>query len=145
MGFGLPGAIGAQIGRPEKTVVLVTGDGSFQMSLNELSTAAEQELPLKIVVLNNRCLGMVRQLQEFYCEKRYTAVDFSFVPDFAALARVYGFKGYTVNTAEELQSALTEAFQDPGPVLIDCSVDPNENVLPMVLAGKDICDPVEVE
>ncbi|AEG58657.1 biosynthetic-type acetolactate synthase large subunit [Desulforamulus ruminis] len=142
MGFGLPGAIGAQIGRPEKTVVLVTGDGSFQMSLNELSTAAEQELPLKIVVLNNRCLGMVRQLQEFYCEKRYTAVDFGFVPDFAALARVYGFKGYTVNTAEELQSALTEAFQDPGPVLIDCSVDPNENVLPMVLAGKDICDPV---
>ena len=61
------------------------------------------------------------------------------------MARVYGFKGYTVNTAEELQSALTEAFQDPGPVLIDCSVDPNENVLPMVLAGKDICDPVEVE
>lgn len=145
MGFGLPGAIGAQFGRPEETVVLVTGDGSIQMTLNELGTAAEQSLPLKIFVLNNGRLGMVRQLQEFYCDKRYTAVDFSFVPDFAALGRVYGFKGITVRTDQELQAALEEAFDNPGPVLVDCAIDPEENVLPMVLAGKDICDAVESE
>lgn len=145
MGFGLPGAIGAQFGRPDKTVVLVTGDGSFQMTLNELATAAEQQLPIKIIVLNNRCLGMVRQLQEFYCDKRYMAVDFTFVPDFAALAEVYGFKGFRVSTAEELEGALKAAFSHPGPVLVDCAVDPEENVLPMVLAGKDICEPVECE
>ncbi|ABO48833.1 acetolactate synthase, large subunit [Desulforamulus reducens MI-1] len=143
MGFGLPGAIGAQIGRPNETVVLVTGDGSFQMTLNELSTAAEQGLPLKIFVLNNQRLGMVRQLQEFYCDKRYTAVDFSFVPDFAALARVYGFKGITVKNEEELQKALKETFGETGPVLVDCTIDPEENVLPMVLAGKDINDCVD--
>ncbi|MEW6064824.1 acetolactate synthase [Desulforamulus profundi] len=145
MGFGLPGAIGAQFGKPDETVVLVTGDGSIQMTLNELGTAAEQCLPLKIFVLNNRRLGMVRQLQEFYCEKRYMAVDFTFVPDFAALARVYGFKGFTVRTDQELQAALAEAFSDPGPVLVDCAIDPDENVLPMVLAGKDICDAVDQE
>ncbi|MEW6696270.1 MAG: biosynthetic-type acetolactate synthase large subunit [Bacillota bacterium] len=145
MGFGLPGAIGAQFGRPDETVVLVTGDGSIQMTLNELGTAAEQSLPLKIFVLNNGRLGMVRQLQEYYCDKRYTAVDFSFVPDFAALGRVYGFKGITVRTDQELQAALEEAFDNPGPVLVDCAIDPEENVLPMVLAGKDICDAVESE
>lgn len=143
MGFGLPGAIGAQLGRPEETVVLVTGDGSFQMTLNELATAAEQNLPLKIFVFNNGRLGMVRQLQEFYCDKRYMAVDFSFVPNFAELGKVYGFRGFSVQTEEELQQALTEAFTTPGPVLVDCAIDPNENVLPMVLAGRDICDAVE--
>lgn len=143
MGFGLPGAIGAQFGKPDETVVLVTGDGSFQMTLNELSTAAEQKLPLKIFVFNNGRLGMVRQLQEFYCEKRYMAVDFSFVPDFAALGKVYGFKGFSVRTPAELQEALKEAFNTSGPVLVDCAIDPAENVLPMVLAGQDICDAID--
>ncbi|MEG6523358.1 biosynthetic-type acetolactate synthase large subunit [Desulfotomaculum sp. 1211_IL3151] len=145
MGFGLPSAIGAQIGRPDETVVLVTGDGSFQMTLNELSTAREQGLPLKIFVLNNGCLGMVRQLQEFYCDKRYTAVEFSFVPDFTALGKVYGFKGISVRTEEELQSALTEVFGENGPFIVDCVIDPEENVLPMVMAGKDLCDAVDIE
>ncbi|MDO7786554.1 biosynthetic-type acetolactate synthase large subunit [Desulforamulus aquiferis] len=145
MGFGLPGAIGAQFGKPDETVVLVTGDGSIQMTINELGTAAEQKLPLKIFVLNNNRLGMVRQLQEFYCDKRYIAVDFSFVPDFAGLAQVYGFKGFRVKTAEELEATLKEAFSFPGPVLVDCQVDPEENVMPMVLAGKDICDAIDNE
>lgn len=145
MGFGLPGAIGAQIGRPDETVVLVTGDGSFQMTLNELATAAEQNLPLKIFVLNNRCLGMVRQLQEFYCNKRYHAVDLTFVPDFAALAEVYGFRGLRADTPDSLAIALTYAFSHPGPVLVDCQIDPEENVLPMVLAGRDICDTLDCD
>lgn len=145
MGFGLPSAIGAQIGKPAETVVLVTGDGSFQMTLNELATAAEQGLPLKIFVLNNRRLGMVRQLQEFYCEKRYMAVDFSFVPSFADLGKVYGFTGITVTNQAELQAALETAFNKPGPVLVDCAIDPVENVMPMVLAGRDISDALDYE
>ncbi|CCO07853.1 Acetolactate synthase (fragment) [Desulforamulus hydrothermalis Lam5 = DSM 18033] len=113
------------------------------MTFNELATAAEQSLPLKIFVLNNRRLGMVRQLQEFYCDKRYMAVDFSFVPDFAALGRLYGFKGLTVRTEQELLAALPEVFNEPGPVLVDCAIDPDENVLPMVLTGADICNAVD--
>ena len=145
MGYGLPSAIGAQIGRPEETVVLITGDGSFQMTLNELSTAAEQGLPLKIFVLNNQRLGMVRQLQEFYAGKRYIAVDFSFVPSFADLGKVYGFTGITVTNKEELEAALETAFNKAGPVLVDCAIDPEENVMPMVLAGRDINDSLDYE
>lgn len=138
MGFGLPGAIGAQVGCPGETVVLFTGDGSIQMSLAELGTAAEQQLPLKIFVLNNNCLGMVRQLQEFYHDKRYMAVNFSFNMDFAALAPVYGMKGYTVTNEQELAEVLPKVFDQPGAVIVNCMVDPKENVMPMVLAGKGI-------
>lgn len=143
MGFGLPGAIGTQIGCPDETVVLISGDGSFQMTMTELGTAVEQKLPLKIFILNNNRLGMVRQLQEFYCDKRYMAVDFQFNIDFAALAGVYGMGGYTVTNQEELAEVLPKVFDQPGAVIVNCLVDQEENVLPMVMAGKGIHECVE--
>lgn len=143
MGFGLPAAVGAQIGRPEKPVILVTGDGSFQMTMQELATAVEQELPVKIFILNNHTLGMVRQLQEFYCDGRYMAVNFKFHPDFAELAKPYGIKGYTVKTEEELVGLLPEIMSSAAPVIINCLVSAEENVSPMVLAGQGIVDAID--
>ncbi|MEG6616956.1 biosynthetic-type acetolactate synthase large subunit [Peptococcaceae bacterium 1198_IL3148] len=140
MGFGLPGAIGAQFGRPDQTVVLVTGDGSIQMTMNELGTAAEHQLPLKIFILNNHCLGMVRQLQEFYFDKRYIAVNLPFDLDFAALAPLYGMRGYTVTNEHQLAAVLPQVFDQPGGVIVNCLVDPAENVMPMVMAGQGIGD-----
>ncbi len=143
MGFGLPAAIGACLGRPEELVVLVTGDGSLQMTMQELGTMMEQKLPLKILMLNNQCLGMVRQLQEFYCDGRYMAVDFKFHPDFSMLAGAYGIPAYTLQTEEDVLKLLPEALSTPGPVFINCLVPPHENVMPMVLAGKGIDDPID--
>ena len=143
MGFGLPAAVGTQLGSPGKRVVLVTGDGSIQMNLQELATAAEQKLPLKIIILNNYVLGMVRQLQTIYCEGRHTAVNFAFHPDFELLATAYGIKGYTVRTREDLERVLPEALAHEGPALVNCMVSPEENVSPMVLAGKSIDEAID--
>jgi len=143
MGYGLPAAVGVQLALPDRKVILVTGDGSFQMNMAELATAVEHDLPLKVFVLNNHRLGMVRQLQEFYCERRYTAVDFKFIPDFAALAGVYGIRGYTVEKGEELADLIPEVLQLNEPVLVNCLIDEDENVLPMVLAGSDIGEAVD--
>jgi acetolactate synthase-1/2/3 large subunit len=138
VGFCLPAAIGAKMGAPDKTVILVTGDGGLQMTMQELGTAAEQKLPLKIFVFNNYRLGMVRQLQEFYCEKRYIAVDFKFNPDFAALGRLYGMEGYTVETPEQLLEILPRVLRSSAPVMVNCIIDREEDVLPMVLDGSNI-------
>jgi acetolactate synthase I/II/III large subunit len=143
MGFGLPAAIGACIGRPGQQVILVTGDGSIQMTIQELATMMEQELPLKILILNNQALGMVRQLQQFYCEGRHFAVDFKFQPDFVQLARAYGISGYTLQTEEDVINLLPQALSEPGPALINCMVPRDENVMPMVLAGKGIDEPID--
>lgn len=138
MGFGLPAAIGAQMGAPDRTVILVVGDGGIQMTMQELGTAAEQKLPLKIFVLNNSRLGMVRQLQEFYCDKRYIAVDFQFNPDFTELGRIYGMEGYTVETPEQLMEMLPRVLNSSAPVMVNCIVDREEDVLPMILDGFNI-------
>ncbi|MEW6573988.1 MAG: biosynthetic-type acetolactate synthase large subunit [Bacillota bacterium] len=138
MGYGLPASIGAKFGRPDKQVVLVCGDGGFQMTMTELGTLVEQGLSVKIFILNNKRLGMVRQLQEFYCDKRYSAVDFEFCPDFAALAGVYGIPGYNVDTPAALDAVLEEVLLKEGPALVNCLVEPEENVLPMVLAGRGL-------
>ncbi|BAF58711.1 MAG: biosynthetic-type acetolactate synthase large subunit [Pelotomaculum sp.] len=138
MGFCLPAAIGAKLGAPERTVILIVGDAGIQMTMQELGTAAEQKLTLKIFVINNSRLGMVRQLQEFYCNKRYIAVDLQFNPDFAALGRLYGMEGYTVETPDQLMSLLPEVLESPAPVIVDCKVSRDENVLPMVLSGSNI-------
>lgn len=143
MGFGLPAAVGAQIGLPDRPVILVTGDGSLQMTMQELATAVDQKLPLKIFVINNSSLGMVRQLQEFYCDKRYMAVNFSFVPDFALLAGAYGVPGYTVETEDQLDRLLPEIMSGPEMVIVNCLVDPDENVSPMVLSGQGIDEAVD--
>lgn len=144
MGFGLPAAMGAQIGLPGEQVILVVGDGGFQMTMQELATIVEQELPVKIIILNNYVLGMVRQLQKVYCEGRYMAVDFKFHPDFETLARAYGIKGYTLRTNEEVDSLLPQALAEPGAVLINCLVSAEENVNPMVLAGKSISEAIDL-
>lgn len=143
MGFGLPAAVGAQMGLPGEKVILVTGDGSFQMNMQELATVMEQQLPIKIILLNNGTLGMVRQLQEVYCNKRYIATNFEFHPDFEILAQAYGITSYTVRTTEEADELLKKALEIPGPVLVNCYIDPEENVTPMVLAGKAIDEAID--
>ncbi|SHE91000.1 acetolactate synthase, large subunit [Desulfofundulus australicus DSM 11792] len=143
MGFGLPAAVGAQLGLPGQQVILVTGDGSFQMTMQELATVREQDLPIKIFMLNNQSLGMVRQLQEYYCEGRYMAVDFKFHPDFITLARAYDIKGYTIQTEEEARQVIPEVLTEPGPVLVNCLVSPQEKVLPMVPSGCGIDETFE--
>lgn len=138
MGFCLPAAIGAQLGAPDRQVIMVVGDGGIQMTMQELGTAAEQRLPLKIFILNNNRLGMVRQLQEFYCESRYIAVDFEFNPDFAELGRIYGMEGHTVETPEQLLAILPQVLSSASPVIVNCIIDREEDVLPMVLDGSNI-------
>lgn len=137
MGYGLPAAIGAQFAFPERTVVVVTGDGSFQMCLQEMMTAVEHQLPVKVVVMNNGYLGMVRQWQEFFHEGRYSCTAL-LNPDFAALARAFGWAGSRVEArgaGAELRDALAAWLAEPGPALLDCHVTAEANVFPMVPAG----------
>lgn len=143
MGFGLPAAVGAQLGIPGQQVILVTGDGSFQMTIQELATVKEHKLPLKIFILNNQKLGMVRQFQQVYYEGRYMAVDFLFHPDFEILARAYGIDGFTIRSEEDAVSMLPGILKSPGPALVNCLVYSGENVSPMVPAGKGIDEAIE--
>ncbi len=143
MGFGLPAAVGACLGSRGQPVILVTGDGSIQMTMQELGTMMEQELPIKILILNNHTLGMVRQLQEFYCEGRYMSVNFRFHPDFVRLAEAYGIPAYTITSEEEVLTLLPAALAEPGPALVNCLVPREENVSPMVLAGRGIDEAID--
>jgi acetolactate synthase-1/2/3 large subunit len=138
MGFGLPSAIGAQFARPDKLVFALAGDGGFQMSIPELATVAAYGLPIKIVVMNNGYLGMVRQWQELFYNNRLSAVTLDCFPDAEKLAGAYGFKGRTIDKPSELASALEEAVREPGPYLLNVKVSPFENVYPMVPAGGAI-------
>lgn len=144
MGFGFPAAIGAQLAAPEQTVVAVTGDGGFQMTLQELAVIKELNLPVKVVIINNACLGMVRQWQEKFHGKRYSHSLMPDQPDFVKLAEAYGIKGYRCATAEEARKTLEEAFQFPGPALIDCRVVQEELVYPMVPTGKGLHEMIGV-
>ncbi|MCI4399441.1 MAG: acetolactate synthase large subunit [Campylobacteraceae bacterium] len=135
MGFGFPAAMGAKMACPEKVVVNITGDGSIQMNIQEMMTATEHGLNVINVILNNNYLGMVRQWQTFFYDKRYSAVDLSMQPDFVKLADAYGAKGYRVDSYEAFEAALKEAITLKVPVLIDVVIDRLENVLPMVPTG----------
>jgi acetolactate synthase-1/2/3 large subunit len=135
MGFGLPSAIGAQYARPDKLVFAIVGDGGFQMSIPELATIVNQSLPIKIVVMNNGYLGMVRQWQELFYNNRLSEVRLSSFPDVEKLAGAYGFKGRTVSSVSEMPAALKAAVDEPGPFLLNVMVTPFENVFPMVPAG----------
>jgi acetolactate synthase I/II/III large subunit len=130
MGYGLPAAIGAKIGSPEKQVLLITGDGSFQMNLTELATAAQEGLAIKIVLLNNSCLGMVRELQEHYCEGRYTQTSLRGNPDFGAIAGAYGFSSVRVREAGEIEAAIDRMLSHEGTIIAEFIVDPVSNVIP---------------
>ncbi len=138
MGFGLPSAIGAQMACPEKLVFAIAGDGGFQMSIPEFATIANEKLPIKIIVMNNGHLGMVRQWQELFYNNRLSQVTLDSFPDATMLAGAYGFKGRTIDKPEELRAALEEAVREPGPYLLNVKVTSFENVYPMVPAGGAI-------
>ena len=138
MGFGFPAAIGAQVGNPDRLVIDIAGDGSFQMNIQELGTAVAHQIPVKVVILNNFYLGMVRQWQEFFFNKRYSGTVLDSNPDFVKIAEAYGAKGFRVTESKDLHDVLQEGLAAAGPVIIDCQVDREENVLPMVPAGGSI-------
>lgn len=141
MGFGLPAAMGAKIAMPDRDVACVTGEGSIQMMLQELSTMLQYSTPVKIINLNNGYLGMVRQWQEFFYEKRYAMSYMDALPDFVKLAESYGHIGIKVEKESDLKSALVEAFkQKDRTVFLDILTDPSENVFPMIPAGGAHCD-----
>lgn len=145
MGFGFPSAIGAQIAKPDKTVVAVAGDAGFQMTLQELGLVAELKLPVKIVIYNNMALGMVRQWQETFYEERYSQSLIPVQPDFVKLAEAYGLRGYVVTTEEEAEKVMHETLTDNEPVLIDCRIKPKEMVYPMIAPGKGLHEMIGVK
>ncbi len=156
MGFGFPAAIGAQVAHPDRLVIDIAGDGSIQMNIQELATAALYQLPVKIVILNNRSLGMVRQWQSIFYKRRFSSVCLNrdarcpeqcdgqsdacpvYVPDFVKLAAAYGIPGYRSDKPEEVQPLLEKAFAHPGPAIVEFLIDAEENVFPMVPAGAGL-------
>ena len=123
---------------PEKTVIDIAGDGSIQMNIQELATAVWNDLPVKVIILNNGHLGMVRQWQELFYKKNYCATCFDYQPDFIKLAEAYGAVGYRISKPAELRPTLEEAFALPKTVFVDVLVEPEENVYPMVPAGASL-------
>jgi acetolactate synthase I/II/III large subunit len=145
MGFGLPAAIGAQLAEPDSTVVALVGDGGFQMTFQELILLKEWGLPVKVLIVNNGSLGMVRQWQETFYEQRFSQSIFSLQPDFLKLAESFGIKAFRVKTVAEAERVFQEVLTDREPVLIDCCVNPNENVFPMIAPGKGLHEMIGVK
>ena len=137
MGFGLPAAMGAQLARPDKQVVAVVGDGGFQMTNQEIITAIQYGIPLKVIIMNNGYLGMVRQWQEMFYDRAYSEVDLSVSPDFVKLAEAYGALGLRATTPAELTKVLEEGLAHPGVTIFDIVVSKEENVFPIIPAGQD--------
>jgi acetolactate synthase I/II/III large subunit len=137
MGYGFPAAIGAQLARPGETVVAIVGDGGFQMTECELSTAALQKTPVKILIIDNKYLGMVRQWQDIFFNNRLSGVAMENNPDFVKLAEAYGLKGFHISKVDEVRTVLQAALDHPGPCIIHAEVDQEENVFPMIPAGAD--------
>src|SRR5690349_14870979 len=137
MGFGLPAAMGAQLALPDQLVVAVVGDGGFQMTNQELATAVQYDLPVKVLIMNNGYLGMVRQWQEMFYDRTYSEVDISVAPDFVKLAEAYGAAGFRAKRPAELREVMEAALSNKGVTVIDVVVAKEENVFPMVPAGAD--------
>ncbi|ELY6247148.1 acetolactate synthase 2 catalytic subunit [Cronobacter universalis] len=135
MGFGLPAAVGAQVARPDDTVICVTGDGSFMMNIQELGTVKRKQLPLKIVLLDNQRLGMVRQWQQLFFSERYSETNLSDNPDFLTLASAFGIAGQRITRKDQVEAALEAMFNSEGPYLLHVSIDEAENVWPLVPPG----------
>ena len=136
MGYGLPAAVGVQIAHPDKLVVDIAGEASVLMTMQEMSTAVQYNLPIKIFVLNNQYMGMVRQWQELLHEKNYSESYSEALPDFVKLAEAYGCKGIKADDPKGLDAKIKEMVDHDGPVIFDCQVDPNENCFPMIPSGK---------
>jgi acetolactate synthase-1/2/3 large subunit len=147
MGFGLPAAMGIQLAHPDKPVAVITGEGSIQMCIQELSTCKQYRMPIKVLSLNNRYLGMVRQWQEFFHGNRYSESYMDSLPDFAKLAEAYGHIGIQVTKPSDVEGALRDAFikHKNELVFIDFQVDPTENVYPMVQGGKGLTEMILAE
>lgn len=138
MGFGVPAAIGAQVGARDKKVVLIVGDGGFQMTLEEIMMIRQYNLPVKIVIINNSFLGMVRQWQELFKDRRYSFVDLECNPDFVKIADAYGIKSERLKTKADLENKLKDLILSDEGVILDCIVEKEENVFPMIPAGKTV-------
>ena len=142
MGFGLPAAIGAQVAMPHKKVVLVVGDGGFQMTFQELMMIKQYKLPVKILIINNSFLGMVRQWQEIFNDRRYSFVNLDYNPDFIKIGEAYGIKSVQLKTKQDLKNKLKDLINSDEGVLIDCIVEKEENVYPMIPAGTSVAQMV---
>ena len=146
MGFGLPAAMGAQVANPGATVACVTGEASFQMCIQELSTCKQYRLPIKVVNLNNRYMGMVRQWQQFFHGNRYSESYMDALPDFVKLAESYGHVGIRIEKPADVEPALKEAFKRTDDlVFMDFMTDQTENVYPMVVGGKGLTEMILAE
>ena len=143
MGFGFPAAMGAKVAKPERNVIDIAGDGSFLMNSQELATVVTEDIPVVVAVFNNRYLGMVRQWQELFYDRRYSAVDLGNSPDFVKLAEAYGAKGLRVEKPKDIAPAIKEAFKSGKPTVIDFMVNHEENIFPMVPPGKCLKDIIE--
>ena len=144
MGFGFPAAVGAAFGCPDKTIVCIAGDGSFQMNMQEMATAAINDVPVKVVIVDNRALGMVRQWQTLFYNKRYSASELDSVPDFVKIADAYGWKAERVERPEDVVPAIERMLADEGSYLIDLVISRDQNVYPMVRPGKGLDDVIGV-
>jgi acetolactate synthase I/II/III large subunit len=140
MGFGLPAAIGAQVAKPDDLVIDIAGDGSIQMNIQEMATAVQCGLPIKVVILNNRYLGMVRQWQELFYEKCYACTCMDYAPDFVKLAEAYGAVGLRATRPEEVVPVLKQGLSVRKTVIMEFQVEKEANVYPMVPAGASITD-----
>ena len=143
MGFGLPAGLGAKLGAPERTVITVSGDGSIMMNIQELATLNRYDIPLKIVLLDNSVLGMVRQWQQVFFEKNYSEINLDDNPDFSVLAKAFQIDGFTVNTVDEVEAGIDRLLAAKGPILMHVKIDPNENVWPLVPPGRSNADMME--
>ena len=140
MGFGTGASIGSAIGNPSKQVVAIAGDGSFRMNCNELATISYYNIPIIIVIINNGTLGMVRQWQRLFYEKRYSQTTLDRAPDFVKLADAYGIKGFSVKTKEEYADVLSKVYGKGFPCIIDAKIDIDESIYPMVAPGGVLSD-----
>jgi acetolactate synthase I/II/III large subunit len=139
MGFGLPASMGAQLGAPDRTVIAVIGDGGFQMTIQELGTIAQNKLPVKIIILNNNFLGMVRQWQQLFFEKRYSFTELQ-NPDFIMIGKGFGIEGHKVEVREDLESGIQKMIDHDGPYLLEVVIEKEDNVFPMVPSGASVSD-----
>ena len=139
MGFGLPASMGAQLGAPNRTVVAAIGDGGFQMTIQELGTIAQNKLPVKIILLNNHFLGMVRQWQQLFFEKRYSFTELQ-NPDFITIARGFGIPGHKVDVRSDLETGVQKMIDHDGPYLLEVTIEKEDNVFPMVPTGASVSD-----
>jgi acetolactate synthase-1/2/3 large subunit len=144
MGFAVPAAIGVQFARPEQTVWSISGDGGFQMNMQEIATMVQERIPVKMAIFNNGYLGMVRQWQQFFHERRYSATPI-WSPDYVKLAEAYGIAGWRVENARELAETVARANATPGPALIEFAIEQEANVFPMIPPGASLSEPIEAE